>query len=125
MSKIPETVLEAVAIYVLELEHNDGIKARLANVTHSELASQEHHFSTMNLRNRWMMWDRETPLVKSAVATYGLVHADDLSGIIVHGALAKYRKQDYIAVMDEQAARYKEYWKSRGYNPATMERLPK
>lgn len=112
-------------MYAEELRNSEEAKVELANVTGSEFAILQHHCSSRNLRNEWRMADKESMLSKSAVQTYGLIHPDDISGLIVRGGVAKYRGEDYFGVVANEAMRYKAHWISRGLDPATMERLPK
>lgn len=118
-------MLEAAEMYAEELRNSEASNARLFKLSGIEFAQQSYFSATMQLRNRWKLWDRDSALVKNAVATYGLVHADDLSGLIVRGGLAKYRDRDYISAIEDEAIRYKAFWRGRGLNPATMEPLPK
>lgn len=42
-----------------------------------------HHTVGRFLRNAWSLWDPDTPLKRDAVKTYGIAHADDISGLMM------------------------------------------
>jgi hypothetical protein len=73
----------------------------------------------MWLRNNWSLWDKESHLVRWFVTNFGLVHADDISSIILEGVAARLEGEEF----DPRATadRFKEHWLNYGKDPATME----
>lgn len=111
--KIPVDLTEAVAI--LESWMTEADKEKIRN---SDPACYHHGFGT-NVRNKWHLWERNTPLVQWFISTYGIAHADDISGIMMNSLWAKVRNEYYDPRIDVQ--RYKEHWARMGYDPLKEE----
>ena len=47
------------------------------------LSSQLHFSLGMHLRNAWSLWDKDSKMGLWFLQTYGVNHADDISGIIL------------------------------------------
>lgn len=77
------------------------------------------HFGTgLWLRNNWSLWEKDTPIVLW-FKERGIVHADDMSAIILDALLAKVRDTDFD--IDQQVRKYRQYWEGLGLNPDTLE----
>ena len=68
-----------------------------------------HHTIGRYIRNNWSLWEKGTPLKEDAVHTYGIAHADDISGLIIDWVAALVRADDF----DPQVAcqRFHAHWK--------------
>jgi hypothetical protein len=75
-----------------------------------KLESSELHFSLgMYLRNQWSLWDTKSKLNTWFYDTYGINHADDVSGIILECLLNDFNgkpRRDKIL-----AKRFIAHWK--------------
>lgn len=80
-----------------------------------------HLTGGMNVRNALGLWQKDSSLYKHMQERFGLCHADDTGGLICSAADAKVKGRQYDPTPDVE--RYKEHWRSYGYDPATMERL--
>jgi hypothetical protein len=110
----PTTLEEAIKLIVDDLRPED--REYIAK----EGTAGSHHSFGMALRNGWGLW-HGSELAEHFKSTYGLGHADDMSGLIMAGVKAAVRGQ----VFDPQPEvdRYKEHWKRYGVNPLTQERV--
>ena len=76
----------------------------------SKLESSELHFSLgMYLRNQWSLWDKDSIINTWFRTTYGVDHADDVSGIILECLINDFNGQprkDKIL-----AKKFIEHWK--------------
>jgi hypothetical protein len=79
------------------------------------------HFGIgMWIRNNWGLWKGGT--MKDWFKDRGIVHADDMSGIILT-SFHRYLRNEPIGFMD-QVEHYRKFWKDRGIDPDTMEKIP-
>lgn len=77
-----------------------------------------HHGLMRDIRNEWGLWNRGSGLWKFFARTYGIGHADDMSGMIQEAFLSKLtgRRFDPKAM----AASYQKYWQDMGVDPVTQ-----
>lgn len=97
----------------------DEIKA----VTEREFSSRVHHMSGRTLRNEWFLWwfeghgykewPQEKPKIVAWFNNIGIVHADDMSGILMTCLYRNLKGEDYK--LDDQVERYKKHWREQGY----------
>jgi hypothetical protein len=77
--KVPINLEDALDILKAGLSTAD-----ITEIKHPEFdAIRMHHGLGMTLRNEWSLWDKETILVRWFKTTYGVDHADDISGLIL------------------------------------------
>jgi len=77
------------------------------------------HFSIgMWLRNNWSLWEKDTPIVLW-FKSQGIVHADDMSGIILESFEFRLKNQPFD--LKAKIKHYRDFWKSSGIDPDTME----
>lgn len=101
--KVPSTIASAVQILVDSLSDNDRKVVQSTDVN-------EHHFPLgMGLRNNWTLWAADSPLKRDAVNTYGIAHADDISGLILAWAFALARQEPFDPQVHCQV--YHDHWK--------------
>lgn len=74
---VPTTLEEALTL--LKEALSDDEKAEMKKM----LSSQLHFSLGMYLRNMWSLWDKNSILGIWFLKTYGVNHADDISGIIL------------------------------------------
>lgn len=69
-----------------------------------------HHHTGMLIRNNWDMWCPTSKISEYFKQTYGLTHADDMSGLILYGVgeIVNGRVPDYNA----EAQIYHNHWAS-------------
>ena len=75
--KVPTTLEEALTLLkeALSLKEKDELKKMLSSQLHFSLG--------MLLRNEWGLWDSNSIINTWFNKTYGVNHADDVSGIII------------------------------------------
>lgn len=107
----------------------DAIKAVLS---HEDIAygtadgfNVMHHSLGRAIRNAWL-WDdpsagRIRPLAEYFRVTYGLGHADDMSGMILDDLTAELRGQPFDRA--DAALYYHKFWREQGVDPLTQERI--
>lgn len=82
-----------------------------------------HHTGGMSVRNNLGLWDKSSPLYKHMQERFGLCHADDTGALITSAAHAKKNGLEYSP--DADIAVFKAHWRRLGYDPATMNVIPK
>lgn len=104
------TTFEEAVIYV-----SGGIDA-------DTVSQPMYHFTGgMAVRNSLGLWDRESPLHRHMLERFGLCHADDTGAMISAAAHAHRNNLPYDP--EEDARRFKVYWRAMGRDPATMEEI--
>lgn len=109
-TKIPETLEEAIAA----IKAWEGVDEWKAAESVCEAVDKIHHFGGRVIRNAWGLWTG-SPLAVHLYRRFGLVHADDMSGLILHCAWQELNdlNWDAEAVVD----RYNAHWKKNGGRP--------
>lgn len=99
----PSTVQEAVGILLSWMSETEKLEAIM-----EDSAGWLHHGFMRHVRNEWQLWDTSTPLVRNTKETYGVEHADDVSGLIQGGLLAAIKEEPFD--YDAEAAVYRAHW---------------
>lgn len=77
--KVPVTLDEAVALLKEGLDKSD-----IAIIKSPKFNSVMLHSNVgMVIRNEWSLWQPDTILIQWFEKTYGIFHADDVSGVIL------------------------------------------
>jgi len=71
-----------------------------------------HHTIGRYIRNEWSLWEPDSPLKRNAVETYGIAHADDISGLIIEWVFAKIKRREFDPIKHVQI--YHEHWVAAG-----------
>lgn len=110
----PKTLEEAVQLIVADLSPED--RAFIA----TEGVAGAHHGYGMAMRNGWGLW-HDSELAQHFKTTYGLGHADDMSGLILSSVEAQVNGTTF----DIQAAvdRYKQHWRKLCIDPLTQQKV--
>jgi hypothetical protein len=116
----PKTLDEAV-MYLLQLVHrNDKHEQILEPFKDDErgFLAQLHHFVGRNLRNEWFLWwfedhnydtwPKEKPAIVQHFNDMEIVHADDMSGIILTSLYRKYFNKERD--LEGQIKKYHDHW---------------
>lgn len=82
--------------------------------TEQTATALSHHGLGQWMRNNWGFWSKEGPLYNYLHTTFGLDHADDMSGIILTSLHRRLNNLDLR--LDDEVAIYKNHW-------AEMEKL--
>ena len=111
--KSPQTIVAAV-IEILKAKDIENLKV--------EDPAAFHHSTGRWMRNRWLLWDKESALYKD-FNSIGIFHPDDMSGIILETAHRIINGlSPHLAI---QVSHYKEYWAKAGLdmsgNPISKE----
>lgn len=108
----PTNLDEAVA--ALEKGVTADEEAFLKSEPVNEILGRLHHGFGTAMRNNWGLWKPDSALGKFFRETYGLGHADDISGVIMTAFLSKLQGVEHDVAA--QVERYKEHWRKMGVN---------
>lgn len=87
-----------------------------------ECITASYHFSLGKyLRNNWGLW--KTNKLTKYFNDIGIIHADDMSGIILTSIYRVLHNKDMD--LEKQVKWYRDYWTKMGVNPDTMEEIKK
>ena len=70
-----------------------------------------HHTLGRDIRNGWGLWMSCAPIVRWSDTTYGVTHADDISGLILGGLHARLCGEAFD--FDAEAASYRLHWEQQ------------
>lgn len=106
MNFTPTTIKQAVD-YLFATNTDEGSKGI------EQSKPEVFHMSVgMAMRNEWRLWAKDSPLKSDAIATYGIAHPDDISGLILAWLSAKEKREDFDPIAHCQ--RYHEHWRAYG-----------
>lgn len=101
------TVFEVIDQLYAQLDEEE-----IAAIKRRPDAADYHRFVGMALRNELGLWDKETPVVKTCAASWGVTHGDDVSGLILAGVIAKARGKRFD--FEAEIERYRRHWAEQG-----------
>lgn len=104
---VPSTVEGAVDAIVAGLEPEEE-----KFIVESASSACIHHTVGRGLRNGWSLWAPDSPLKRDAVETYGIAHADDISGLIIEWVWSKVWEIPFDPM--EHVKSYHEHWARYG-----------
>lgn len=64
----------------------------------------------MSVRNKWGLWDNNSPLHQDLKNRFDLWHADDMYGLILH--VAQNELDGNPGAAEERAEYYRQYWEN-------------
>lgn len=108
---VPSTVKSAVDTIVDALSKEDRKAIETAKKTGYGSAAIHHGYGSW-LRNFWGLWKPDSPLKRDAVNTYGIAHADDISGLILAWVMSIVCDYPFDPV--QECERFHEHWKRYG-----------
>ena len=88
-----------------------NLSAEEREVIAQEDASYFHNGVGRTIRNEWKLWDYSSPFAMYFAETYQIVHADDMSGMILQGLRAYVRSEEFYP--DAVAAVYRDFWEEK------------
>lgn len=120
MDILPESIEEAIELlkqfYIKEI---DLIK----NMTEKEFMSSSHFGAGMFIRNEWFLWwfpkhkyeswPKEQPKLNAEFEKIGIIHADDMSSILLTCLYRSLINKDWD--IKDQVKTYQDHWKMHGY----------
>lgn len=116
--KIPKTLNAAI----------DELYSRLTEDDISFIKKNDnskcHHYSGMQMRNDWDLWNKNSPLNKDVQQRFKLSHGDDMSGLIYEGLWARVKGNDVDTALQSAANRYIKHWNEMGVDPLTGQDIP-
>ncbi len=110
----PESVEAAVNTVIDRMSDEDKAKIQAMD---DDRSYEYHHTVGRYLRNDWSLWEPDTPIKRDAVASYGIAHADDISGLILSWVWAKIRSIDFDP--KKYCESYHEHWRACGTDALT------
>ena len=111
----PQTLDEAIDILYRNLD--DEERKEIKSV--SDGTPFHHGFGT-SVRNGWGLW-QGSDLKTFFETTYGLGHADDMSGIILDALVSKVHGDPFDVQV--QVDYYKDYWTKKNIDPLTQKAI--
>ncbi len=109
MDSVPSTVEGAVDRLIAGMSDDELLSVRDGTC---DSPTQLHHFAGRGLRNNWSLWSADTPLLRDAVFTYRIGHADDISSLILSWTFAKARGEDFDPIAYCQT--FYDHWEKIG-----------
>ncbi len=110
MSAKPQTIQQAIDAIIRDMTEDD--KDALIQ-TGPEMF---HMTAGRAIRNNLGLWDEHhNPIVRDAEATYGVTHADDISGLILLGVYGAVSGEPVD--LDQEAASYRQHWAEQDPKP--------
>jgi hypothetical protein len=82
-----------------------------------------HHGVGTLIRNNWNLWVKESPLVQDVLNKFGVIHGDDVSGLLFTALWSTVKGMDVNTALKEKADRYINHWKDCGIDPKTGEEI--
>ncbi len=125
---VPGSLEEAVDFLISK--NNEATLEKIRNMTEREFMSTVHHGMGTAIRNDWGLWwhgikhledvPKEMPTLIAEMYSYGIVHGDDISGIILTSTYRKIKGVDRD--LPGQIKVYHDHWKRNDfpdgiYNP--------
>ena len=111
----PTNLEEAVKYLINHLQSSEGAideSKHWASLDEDYAVSSIHMFAGMSLRNKLELW-HENDLTKW-FNSIGIVHPDDISGIIFTSTHRKLNKKDIR--LNQQIEFYQDFWKKQGFS---------
>ena len=108
--KIPETLEEAVEM----IKAWDGVDEWVELDAVDTAIGIVHHGSGRRIRNAWGLWTG-SKLAEQLYERFGLTHADDMSGLILHCAWRELNGLPWEA--EAKVAEYDKFWAEHGGKP--------
>ena len=109
MDSVPSTVEDAVDRLIAGMNDEELLSVRDGT---SDSPTALHHFAGRTLRNQWSLWSEDSPLLRDAVFTYRIGHADDISSLILNWTFAKARGEEFDPIASCKT--YHEHWERCG-----------
>src|SRR4051812_43959254 len=103
LDQVPRNLSQCLSILKAGIEDGDRVylKANAGGL----------HFSLgMYLRNNWSLWDKDTVLVKWFQDNFGIVHADDISGVILEALSHELTHDNSCFDAAEYVKKYHKHW---------------
>lgn len=118
---IPQSLDEAVDYLISK--NNEATLEKIKNMTERQFMGAVHHGMGTAIRNEWCLWwhgikhlegvPKEMPALIAEMKNHGILHGDDISGIIL---TSTYRKiQGLDRDLQGQIKRYHDHWKNNGF----------
>ena len=105
---VPSTIERAVD-HIVESLSDEEKQAIFEEPTNSWAC---YHAIGRYIRNEWSLWEPDSPLKRDAVETYGIAHADDISGLIIEWVFSKIKRHEFDPIKHVQI--YHEHWVAAG-----------
>ena len=120
INALPSTLDEAIETL---LAFYEKAIPEISEMTLEKFRASSHFGAGMFIRNSWYLWwyeghkygswpDTQPPL-NTWFKTIGIVHADDMSGILMECIYKKIHNLPYD--LESQVAHYQAHWKSYGF----------
>jgi len=127
LSFYPNNLKEAVETLITFFENEIEL---VKSMQEEDFIADSHHNGGKFIRNTWNLWwyeghrfedwPKEKPNLVSFFNDLGIVHADDISGIIL---TCFYRElKNYPYNLEQQVEMYKDHWKTEGYKDGIFKR---
>lgn len=118
---IPQSLNEAIDYLVSK--NNESTLEQIRNMTEKQFMGTVHHGMGTAIRNEWYLWwhgikhldnvPKEKPALIAEFEKMGIIHGDDMSGIILTSTYRKIKGLDLD--LESQIKRYHDHWKEQGF----------
>lgn len=76
-----DSAINKLCVMIISLREDDR-SYLLSQSTPQMFAATIHNNIGRSIRNKWLLWDQTSPIVRYMKKEYGITHADDISGVI-------------------------------------------
>ncbi len=118
---IPQSLDEAVDFLISK--NDETTLQQIRNMTEREFMSAVQHGMGTAIRNDWYLWwhgiknvegvPKEMPKLIAEMQSHGILHGDDISGIILTSTYRKIKGVDRD--LQSQIKVYHDHWKKEGF----------
>lgn len=118
---IPKSLNEAIEYLISK--NNESTLEQIRNMTEKQFMSAVHHGMGTAIRNEWYLWwhgiknvegvPKEMPELIAEFEKMGIIHGDDISGIILTSTYRTIKKLDLD--LPNQIKVYHDHWKREGF----------
>jgi len=130
ISIYPNDLKEAVDTLITYFNHELEL---VKSMKENKFIGETHHIGGQFIRNSWNLWwyedhgfddwPKEKPKLIEFFNNMGIVHADDISGIILTCFYRELKHKPYE--LEKQIKMYQDHWKTEGFPDGIFKRSKK
>lgn len=107
LDRLPNNLNDAVEMLATACGDADHDDFRAISKERPDFLHGQHDTLGRWIRNNWNLWE-DSPIARWFINTYGICHADDMSGMIISAFEHWYNGKEYDPITD--AGMYRAHW---------------